>query len=362
MKTVKMPVTQLEPDMVVAEDIYTFSNQLIIQQGTHLTDKIITRLKFYSIQTVRLCVDDNTPEPIPVQPYATEFYQENLKQSTEFKEFNHAHLEMAGHLKEIMHDLIEATDEANVSLLYHEINRVVSKSRNGLHVLEMLHCMRGYDDLTYIHSINVALICRVLGTWLNFSDKDLETLTICGLLHDIGKVTIPYEIISKPSSLTDEEFSTMKAHSLRGYNILRPQKVNIHIKMSAMMHHERCDGSGYPLGLQGNQIDSYAKIVMIADVYDAMTSARVYRGPLCPFEVLSVFEKEGLTKYDPKYIMTFFDNITMLYQNCSVRLSDGSTGKIVLMHRNNLTRPIICVGSNFINLSDNDDLFITEVL
>lgn len=362
MKTVKIPVSQLSPGMIVADNVYTFSNQLIIQAGTQLSDKIITRLKFYSVDMVHIRVEDNTLEPLPIAPLVKELYLEKLKGSHEFLQFNQTLLKSVDKLKTAMQSIIDGSTKIDMCSLYEDVNSIITSSRNGLHVFDMLHCMRDYDDVTYIHSINVALICNVLGTWSHFTDKDLETVTLCGLFHDIGKMTIPEEIMKKPSKLTAEEYITMKEHTVHGYNVLSPLDINIHIKMAAMMHHERCDGSGYPLGLQGKQIDKFAKIVMIADVYDAMTSARVYRGPLCPFEVISVFEDEGLTKYEPKYIMTFLDHIMQLYLNCTIRLNDGTVGKIILMHRDSLSRPVIRVNDDFIDLEANHELYITAIL
>lgn len=362
MKTLRIPVSQATPEMTVADSVYTFNNQLIISEGTRLTDKIITRLKFYSIDQIRIRIDEKKEEPVSQAPVKKESYYKKLKTSDEFKNFSNQVISISDHLQTTMQDMLNGRKNVDISALYEEVNKVVANSQNGLHIFDMLHCMRGYDDHTYIHSVNVALICKVLGTWLHFTMRDTETVTLCGLLHDIGKMTIPYDIISKPSKLTADEYSTVKAHALRGYNILRPLDINIHIKMSAMMHHERCDGSGYPMGLTGDQIDKFAKVVMIADVYDAMTCARVYRGPLCAFEAIAVFENEGLTKYDPKFIMTFFDHITQLYLHSIVRLNNDETGEIVIMNRNMLSRPVIQVGDEFIDLAQNHNLHIVEVL
>ena len=131
---------------------------------------------------------------------------------------------------------------------------------------------------------------HILGKWLSFSPKDVEVITLCGLLHDVGKLKIPNSIISKPGKLTSEEFSLIKTHTIRGFNILKNKNVDERVKLAAVMHHERCDGSGYPNGLVSHEIDQFSKLVAIADVYDAMTCARVYRGPLCPFEVINLLK------------------------------------------------------------------------
>ena len=113
------------------------------------------------------------------------------------------------------------------------------------------------------------------------------------------------------------------------------------IRNAVLMHHERCDGTGYPLGLTYEEIDDYALIIAIADVYDAMTAARSYRDPLCPFQVIAEFEKDGLQKYKPKYILTFLERIATTYQNNRVLLSNGQPARIVLLNRNQLSRPLV---------------------
>ena len=128
------------------------------------------------------------------------------------------------------------------------------------------------------------------------------------------------------------------------------------------MHHERCDGSGYPFHLTSTQIDPFAKIVAIADVYDAMTSARVYRGPLCPFVAISLFENEGLQKYDANAVMTFLFNIVNTYLLNRVRLSNGMEGDIVFINRDHLAKQTVRIGDRYIDLSISSDLYIKKII
>jgi HD-GYP domain-containing protein (c-di-GMP phosphodiesterase class II) len=129
------------------------------------------------------------------------------------------------------------------------------------------------------------------------------------------------------------------------------------------MHHERCDGSGYPSGLTEEGIDDFAKIIAIADVYDAMTAARSYRAPLCAFQVISNFEQDGYQKYQTKYILTFLKQIATTYQSNRVVLSDGRGCKIVMLNQNDLSRPIVQFDDmTCLDLSTNRDLHITSVI
>lgn len=364
MKKLKILTSQAVPGMIIEEDVYTTANQLIIPAGTKISNKVITRLKFYSIHQITVLVEDElskslTPVPSVSKP---EMYSEKVKNTREFKAFSSSVERSAERFHKQIASIVEKDAPIDEDALIADVNSVLMYARNGMHVFDMLHSMRDFDDETYFHSVNVAMISNVLGRWLNFTKRDLDTLTLCGLLHDIGKLVMPPEIIKKPGKLTDPEYDTMMTHPLRGYNILRAQKANIHVQMSAIMHHERCDGSGYPMGIKADQIDRFAKIVMVADVYEAMTAARIYRGPLCPFEVIGIFESEGLAKYDTRTVMTFLEHVNQTYLHNNVRLNDHSEGVIVMMNPTSLSRPVIQVGDDFIDLSREHDLYIEAIL
>ncbi len=222
--------------------------------------------------------------------------------------------------------------------------------------------MREIDDTTFAHSINVALISAVIGRWMKFSEDDVQILMSCGLFHDVGKLLIPKEILTKPGKLTDEEYEIIKTHAVKGYQLLKEMDLDERILLSAMAHHERCDGSGYPLKLHSPQINTFAKIVAIADVYDAMTSARVYRGPVCPFKVISIFEKEGFALYDPVYLLPFLSNVVNTYIHNSVLLSNNMKGEVVLINPRALSRPVVKCGEEYINLAKNWDISIEAIL
>lgn len=203
----------------------------------------------------------------------------------------------------------------------------------------------------------------MIGMWQDYNADDLETLTLGGLLHDIGKSKIPPEIINKPGRLTPEEYELVKKHSEYGYELLKNQNVSVHIKKIALTHHERCDGSGYPIGLIGDDIDDFANIVAIADVYDAMTADRCYRRGVCPFEVIATFEREGLGKYKPQFITSFLEHIANTYINNDVMLSNGMTGKIVLINKHRLTRPVVRLeDGKFINLEKRPELYVQTII
>ena len=261
-----------------------------------------------------------------------------------------------------MQGLIASDAVLDEASLLNQSETLVDPQATTIEIFDMIHNMRQYDDSTYAHCINVSLICRIMAKWLNFNAEDTNVLTLCGLLHDIGKLSIPDSIVKKPDKLTAEEYELIKTHTIRGYETLSKQNIDKRIINSALMHHERCDGSGYPNGLHGNQIDEFAKIVAIADVYDAMTAARVYRGPQCPFKVITIFEEEGLQKYDPHYILTFLERIVSSYMNNSVKLSDGRIGEVIMINPGKLSKPMVRIGNDYIDLSKKPDLWIEELV
>ncbi|MBO7334309.1 MAG: HD-GYP domain-containing protein [Lachnospiraceae bacterium] len=352
----------LVPGMITAEDVYTFNNQLILPRGLVLTDKTITKLEFYSIINVR--VEDEMSQEYLDNPEADEdiSYSERIKKSPQFLEFKERFDNEVPKFQALIDSVSKEGKELNVDTMLNCVDVILENDDGYLNVFDMLHNMRQYDDMTYVHSINVALICNVFARWLKMSDEETRLATVCGLLHDIGKISIPDIIIKKPAKLTQDEFAIVKKHALEGYNILRRFDISEHIMNAALMHHERCDGSGYPFGIRNSKIDTYAKLVAIADVYDAMTSARVYRGPMCPFKVIEIFENEGLQKYDTRFIMTFLENIVNTYMLHRVKLNNGTLGDVVFINRSSLARPTIKSKDDFIDLSLHPELYIEAIV
>ncbi|MCR5687229.1 MAG: HD-GYP domain-containing protein [Lachnospiraceae bacterium] len=359
----RVRISELRPGMKTAEDVYSYNNQMIVPKGSTLDDKMITRLEFYSVLAIRIMdeTDDVKTESTASESRPSDdniAYFQKVRNSKQFKKFEASFLENAEVFKESLKNIADNGAEIDSRQLINSITSLITADMTGVSVFDMLHNMRQYDDFTYMHSMNVSLICNVFGKWLGMSEEDVDILTLGGLLHDIGKLRIPDNIIRKPDKLSPAEYNIIKTHSLQGYNILKDKNINDNVKQCALMHHERCDGSGYPLGLTSDKINSYAKIIAIADVYDAMTAARIYRGPLCPFKVISIFESEGLQKYDSHYILTFLEHVATTYMNNRVRLNNGMEGDVIFMNRNQYSRPMLQCGDKFIDLSREPDLYI----
>lgn len=357
MKRIK--TSDLLPGMVIAEDVLNYNNQLILPKGLILTDKTITKLAFYYILSVG--IEEESVEIGDSSSYEPT-YTEKIRQSPEYIKFKAEFEEDVTTFRHVINDVVEKGAPLDVDKLMNHTLNILDPAWTTPNVFDMLHCMRQYDDATYVHCMNVALICNIFARWLRFDEEEIKLATVSGLLHDIGKTHIPDSIIKKPGKLTAQEYTVVKRHPQEGYRMIENSTLPDSIRNAVLMHHERCDGSGYPFGLSGDKIAPYAKIVAIADVYDAMTSARIYRGPLCPFKAIALFESEGLQKYDTHFILIFLENVVNTYLLNTVRLNNGITGKVVFINKEHLSSPTIQTEYGFIDLSQHPDLYIENLI
>lgn len=371
-------------NMVVADDVYTTDDKLVIPEGTVLTEEIIKSLKEYGIFAIRIKVDEEdegtllendseeeeTKETVETPKRRTQEEQQNylrqIKESKEFEEFHSAFIDSVDNLKSLFNKVVMHNEEIDSKAILEDVENVVDKGRNGIHILDMLQCMRGYDDVTYVHSVNVAMLSNMIGrtVYPDISKEELDILTLSGLLHDIGKMMVPDNIIQKNGRLTLPEYNVVKTHVLFGNNILKGLKnLDPRVAEVAMRHHERCDGTGYPGGYRREQIEPFARIVAIVDTYDAMTSDRVYRAALCPFDVIHMFEREGIVKFDVEFLLPFLEKAVQAYLNTEVKLSTNEVGKVIMINHNEYSKPVVQVGNEFYDLSkESSDIVIDKVL
>lgn len=366
-----IPLSEATTKMVTASDLVTEHGQIIVKRGEVLTTALITKLRFYEIKEVDIeeVAPKEEPTAIETEPVAAPIendastYTERTRKSPEFilfQELYNVNIELLEkaykNIKEENYSQLDLDDLLlNLNSLFQD--------RTTLSLLNTIHALGEMDNI-YASNINVAIISRGIGRWLKFPKESLDTATLAGLFHDIGKLNIPDGILNKQGKLTDEEFEVMKNHTIYGQRMLKKVPgINKSIVNAAGQHHEKYDGSGYPLGLEGSEIDAYAAIVAIADVYEAMTAVRPHRRPLTAFQVIESFEKDGLQKYNPKYILTFLQRLANAYQNRVVKLNDDRKARIIYINQNKLSRPIIeFEDKTTLDLARNYDLQIQEIL
>lgn len=223
--------------------------------------------------------------------------------------------------------------------------------------------IRDKDEYIYNHSVNVAIYSVFIGNLLGLSKQEIKELSQAALLHDIGKTKVPKEILNKKGKLTEEEFEIVKRHSAEGYRMSKEILcLTEDVREGILNHHEREDGSGYPFATKGSKINLHGKIIAIADVYDALTSERVYKEKSTPFDAIEEFYRMGIHKFSKPILIIFFKNIVQFYVNSKVRLNNGKIGRIDFVHPKNITRPIINVDGYYLNLWKEDSLKIEEMV
>lgn len=367
---------QLEPGMITGEDVYALNGQLLIPKGVVLTQATLDLLKMYSIRMIRIDDSEEAANGQLSSAKDTEFYSDfhipgffsNLPEETrkirieESRDYKKHYEDSLNYFQVAINNLVARNTDLDVSTILNQTVALLNAGKKHASILEMIVYMKEFDTNIYAHSINVSLLCSMLAHWLEYSEEDCQMATACGMFHDIGKLAIPEAIIQKPGPLTPEERKTAQLHAEKGYHILSNYNVDETVKLSALLHHERCDGSGYPHNLKGGQIDRFAKIVTICDIYNAMTSDRPYRKAYSPFSVIEHFETEGLRKFDTRSILLFIEKTANTYLNCPVRLSDGRIGYVVFINRSRFGRPTVQCGTDFVDLTQEKDLYISEML
>ena len=283
------------------------------------------------------------------------------RKSRDYRLFNERVIKSAQLLEKSLSEYIVREDEdLNTNKLLKETREIIALSDDPVHTFRMLRRVRRYDDLTYIHSLNVAILCHEFANWMHMPEEEQDILTLAGLLHDVGKMGIPGKIIKKAGLLTDEEYELIKQHPQKGYDFLKKHPLDERIMNAALMHHERCDGSGYPQGLKADEIDDFAKIVAIADYYDALTSARVYREPHCLFEVFRMLQQER-DKFDSTYLAVFMEGVASFYIGCEVVLSNQKRARMVDTNPTDQSNPIVKMDGLIVNLAMAPDVDVKEI-
>lgn len=345
----------LKPGMELAEDVLDNRGHVIIRKGIKLDKILIEKIKLNSIYCVNI---------MEAEDYASSYF-DKVKKSKAFEKFNELYFENFTAYKVSVEFLVYNKAPINNDDLLGIIDNITKPLiSHKTTMLDMLSVLGTEDkDFLFAHGLNVALICNYTASWFGLDEEEKKLLILCGFYYDIGKFLVPKEIIFKQGKLTDEEFDTMKKHPVLGYSLLQNINLDPNIKLATLMHHERCDGSGYPQKITEEKINKFAKIIAILDAYEAMTSYRSYREPLCPFKVVEILERDGFGKYDTEYYLTFRKRIVDEYIGKEVQLNDGTICKVVLINNHSLSRPMVMSDSGmYIDLSKEKQLSIAQLI
>lgn len=339
---------ELREGMILGEDIYDRNMVLFLATGTILTAQHLRALNNMDVAVVSIVervMDNGASQPLIIEDRLAEEYKRSVENfKAIFKETRIG--------KKLVHDELEAC-----------VLPLLAEVEGNTNIAKRLWQIESCDEYTYDHSVQVCMIASLLAKWLGYKDQELKEIAIAGLLHDIGKINIPDEILNKPEELNEDEFKIMKTHATLGYVLLMNNRdFNENTLAAVLQHHENYDGSGYPHGIKGKEINKYARIVTIADVYSAMISDRIYRRRKTPFEVARIIMDSTFGCFDPYYSMIFLNKISQFYVGNIVKLTTGEIGEVVMIPKNEPARPLIKVEDRFVDLMKTMDIEIEEII
>ncbi|WP_424769357.1 HD-GYP domain-containing protein [Paenibacillus sp. sgz302251] len=352
-------LSQLKLGDKIGEDVLTPLGGVLFQKGKVITQKEIEILQAFLVISVVL--ENGIPTTNKREENIEEPVQEAVAPVAIASALHDEYEKMLEVLRQVFNSYI--TGQAMPVM---DIRKQLEKLLEHIKSYNILTFMpRQFVERDYIlhNSITSAMTCYQIAQWTGFPQKDWMQLAFAGLLHDIGNIRIDKSILYKPNALSPEEKEEMKRHTVLGYQLLKNvAALNDGVKMAALQHHEKVDGSGYPLGIDAIKIHPYAKIVAIADIFHAMTLNKAYRKAASPYLVLEQIQSDAFGKLDPAYVRTFVEKVTQFHNGTVIKLSDERIGEIVFSDRTHPTRPWVSIEGAIVNLTVERHLHIKEVL
>jgi len=322
----------LKPGQIIGSDLELSRHKILIRRGVVLNAALIQKIKDLGFQGVY--IDDPLSEGIEV----VDIISHDLKMKTR----NEVESLFSSVEKNFVSNAVKKIDSIK-KLIRNVVDEIFHNRRVMLDIIDL----RAYDDYTYNHSLNVAVLSTIIGISLGLNKEALNELAMGALLHDIGKMFVDKNILNKPGRLTPEEFEHIKKHSALGYDYMRNYfDISQNSKIIALQHHEQYNGNGYPNGLAGEEIMQYGRIACVADVYDALTSDRPYRKSMLPSDAIEFIMSGFGTIFDPKVVDAFTKKVAPYPVGTCLRLSSGEICIVVENREGTGLRPVVRVVEN----------------
>lgn len=317
-------IDMLTPDMKIARAVMN-KDALVLPAGRSNVVRYIPNLRNMGIEYVY--VEDGKSEGIEIPDVISETTRNGCKRA----------------FQNTMTQFV-ASDRLDVKNLESCIDSVISDILKNPDVQISLNDIASNDEYTFTHSVSTMVYALTIGRRLGYSSQQMHLLGLGTLLHDIGKIIIEKEVMYKEGKLTQEEYEYVKMHTLYGYQTLRRiPNIPESARLISYMHHERLDGSGYPRGLGGDEITEFAKIVAIADVYDALTTDRCYRKKWPACKAMDFLYDKSRTEFDAELVAMFTQQLAVYPNGSLVRLSDNSIAIVCRQNASMPLRPVVRV-------------------
>lgn len=350
------------PGQTLGRTIFRDDGTVLVTKGTTLTAKILSRLIQEEIMLIY--IEDALSEGI--EPTNVISDHQLLKGTIEMgKVFNEIRKSVCFTSNKRDKRLRYVYDSLHIDSLSQFLDDIENELLSNKDALYQVYNMFTVDTYTYKHSVDVAILSMLIGKELGYNSRDIKILGFGGILHDIGKSQIPVAILNKSEPLTKEEQQLMQQHPEIGYELIKDViSLNGHIKQMVRYHHERNDGSGYPFGLKEGDLTEFIKIIIVADIFNAIGSSRIYREALTPEKIIEYLHQETIYRLDFKVVNALLKVVHIYPEGVVVGLNDGRKGIVVESKKGAQTRPILRnIDTNeVINLSKELTVLITHVI
>jgi putative nucleotidyltransferase with HDIG domain len=333
----------------LGDDVYNTRGNMIVPVDTFITEHIVKKLQKFKIEKVFIYG-------------ANAIHGDSYLQDTTINEVQKKFITDVNVAKNMIKEL-SAGRELDIEKVEDISEHIYTKVNEGNSLLDCINSIKVADEYTYAHLINVAVYSVLLAKWMGLNDLQMKEVAMAGLLHDVGKTQIPPEILNKRGPLSDEEFEIMKGHAILSYQIIKNNtEISMEVKRAVIMHHEKEDGTGYPFGIKGSQKNLYSKIITVADIFDAITSEKVYKQRQTPFEAFKEMEKIGYDTVDPKVMVTLLNNMPNCFIGSKVKMENGDIGEVVYVPNQCAYAPVIKVNNIFFDFKYEKEALIKEFL
>ena len=385
----QLHLTELKAGMVLAQPLVSAQGSLVVDAGTLLTDFVIEMLQdpVYMEEILPKGTDfsDMTLNVFVVEQHGA-LSVEDLSHVGAQEEADEEGMPPNPNKESLLDPDYVATYDAVMDMLQRLLSRenvergidldaigqlIADRQLNqlcdGARAVAQIHNMNREGSYLLHHSLHVAILAGLMGRWLHWPREHRERLLLAGLLHDVGKLKIPEEIMNKPGKLTPEEMDVVRNHSAYSAEILAKCGLSgeADIMAGVLQHHERGDGSGYPSGIKKEIISPFGKILAILDIYDAMAANRAYARKVSPFEIFDRLNEDMMEdKLDAEYGVLFVKKICHALTGTWVRLTNGEKAKIIYIDQSRTNSlPIVeTTEGKFYDLAHDGRVKIAELM
>ncbi|KAB2951543.1 HD-GYP domain-containing protein [Heliorestis acidaminivorans] len=317
----RISIELVEPGTVLARPVYDGRGGTLLGRGVILTPSYIQRLKEFSIPVVYI-----------EGPLSDLISYENVVS-------DRTYTKVIKETRQVLKMLTKPQAGLDISSAQRSVESILDDIMRNRGILLDVTALHDFDETILVHSVSVCVLSVIIGMQYNMSRQELYLLGVGALLHDIGMVNFPKDLVNKPAPFTEEEMEIIHQHPIEGFKMLR--KTHLLIAHAAFQHQERYDGSGYPRGLKGNDIHLFGRIVAVADVFDALTSSRPHRKAWSVRDAYEYTMSFSGTYFDPEILRKFSESVAVYPNGTIVKLSNGTGALVVKQNKGFPLQPVV---------------------